>query len=73
LANIPEVTASFNRLAVEVLKLAKQRREQLVEIVSQHHSADRYQLKAHRTHTSSPTAPPVSFSRLYPNRSTSTS
>jgi type I restriction enzyme R subunit len=33
MADIPEVTASFNRLAVEVLKLAKHRREQLVEVV----------------------------------------
>jgi hypothetical protein len=31
MADIPEVTASFNRLAVEILKLAKHRHEQLVE------------------------------------------
>jgi type I restriction enzyme R subunit len=30
MADIPEVTASFNRLAVEILKLAKNRHEQLV-------------------------------------------
>jgi len=30
MADIPEVTASFNRLAVEILKLAKHRHEQLV-------------------------------------------
>ena len=33
MADIPDVTANFNRLAVEVLKLAKHRREQLVEVV----------------------------------------
>ena len=31
MADIPEVTASFNRLAIEIIKLAKSRHEQLIE------------------------------------------